>query len=158
MAISNAYLENMSEPDKDSYIKLRQALDSLIYVALTEFDLSDFRKDKTIKITDKEELDAVEANRENIANIVSKAVQKVMVKIARERTELWVTVESDRAVDFATHSRKILGTEEFKKHSDILLGDKTANEIAADIAARGGDTITACPPGFMLVDGYCVPI
>lgn len=156
MAISNEYLKDMSGSDKDSYIKLRQALDSITYVALTEFDLSDFKKDKT-KISD-EEIAAIEENRKQIATIVSKAVKSVIGKIAKDRGELWNTVQSDRAADFARHSRRILGTEQFKRHSDILLGDETANEIAADIAARGGDPITACPPGFMLVDGYCVPI
>lgn len=172
MAITNEDLEKMTASDKDAYIRLRQALDSLTNVALTEFDLSnpdfDFSetefdlKDPKFDLRENEDLrreifDTLsEATRQKISDIVSDGIKQILADIEIEHGKFWIAVSPARAASFAMHSRILGGAEEFEKIVNKLLGDK-AEELLEAESLRGNDG-NACPPGFMLVDGICVPI
>jgi len=171
MAVTDEVLGRMTGEDKDSYIRMRQALDSLTYVALTEFDLSDPElrsgtefdlKDPKFDLSENEDLRRIifdtmsKSTREQISKIVSDGVKDILKTIEDLRGPSWTFVNSARGVAFARHSREILGANEFAKHSGILLEDETQQAINASQASRGDDI--SCPPGFVLVDGVCVPI
>lgn len=177
MAISNRDLE-LSTPvtDKDSYIKMRQALDSLTCVALTEFDLSvpeqfndpDFKlraKDakrkkvfETDKSSDEDRAALSAATRSQIAGIVTNGVKKMLGEISAARSHIWIAAADDRAADFAVHAR-LLSDDGFRAVSELSQTDLD-ERVTAQIVARvsDGEDHQSCPPGFMEVDGICVPI
>jgi hypothetical protein len=181
-------INNLTDADKNSYIKLRQSLDSFNDVALAEFDLSLSR-----------------ADRKEISEFVAGKVRELISEIGILRGKLWSVVNSARAEEFALHSCKILGAEELAKHSTKLLEaeefrkqeaeersrklkeiietgkglaeaekelteaekkeTKTEKELteaekerAALAAQLSIPNVGNCPPGFEEVDGICVPI
>jgi hypothetical protein len=174
MGVSNEVLERMTIEDRDAYIRMRQALDSLTYVALNEFELSDPEfdfsgtefdlKDPKFDLSENEELrrnifDTLsKANRQQIFEIVSDGVKDILKKINEKRGGIWTFVGPTRGAAFAKHSRELLGAEEFVKHSDVLLEDETQKEIDDAVVEASNRGDISCPPGFILVDGVCVPI
>lgn len=161
-------INNLTDSDKNSYIKLRQSLDSLSDVALAEFDLSTSRTE-----------------RKDISEFVSKKVREIIKEIGVLRGELWDVVNPARAKEFAIHSCQLIGSEELAKHSSklseaeefvtaraekilALAPEEQQKELERELTedekeleelsrlSRGG--IGHCPPGFVEVDGICVPI
>ncbi len=119
MAVSNKDLMKMTEPDKASYLQLRQSLDSFTDVVLAEFDLSEPGTD-----------------RKEICDFVSGMVQGLLRGIAAKRRNNWRKINSSRSKDFEKHA------------ADLKESANSANE----------NGFLSCPPGFIEVDGICVPI
>jgi len=119
MAVSNKELLKMTEPDKASYLRLRQSLDSFTDVVLAEFDLGKPGTD-----------------RKEICDFVSGMVQGLLRGIATKRQSHWREINFSRAEDFERHA------------ADLKKAATLAN----------ASVVSACPPGFVEVNGICVPI
>jgi hypothetical protein len=117
MAVSNKNLMKMEQPDKDLYLKLRQAIDSFSDVLLGEFDMT--KPGST--------------DRQDFCNLMRTKLEEAIDDIAEMRQEHWKGMALSRARDF-------------KNHAGNLKKSAVNKERAA------------CPPGFIDIDGVCVPI
>jgi hypothetical protein len=117
MARSDKDLLEMTESDKNSYLKLRQSITSLSDVVLAEFDMSKSEDDRRF-----------------ISDFVSVKITSMLEEIAKKREVEWRSLSISRA-------------EQFEQH-------------AVDLRKAAKDTKKGapCPPGFVKVNGNCVPI
>ena len=98
----------LKKGDRDSYVKLRQALDSFTNVALAQYGLSE-----------------TGTERDTFCKFVSDKVVKFLEEVAHNHGKEWKSI-----------------------HPDF------GNEAEANIP----DSVSQCPPGFIRVNGECVPI
>ena len=129
MAVSNKDLVEMKASDKNSYLKLRKALDSFSDVALIEFDLFESK-----------------ADREEIAEFVEQKIIEMLDEIAVKRQVGWLGVNNERAEKLEEHARKLRASATAARARDGVVPEKGSAEFEG------------CPPGFVLINGICVPI
>ncbi len=77
-----------------------------------------------------------DADRKHICDFVSGSVQKLLRTIAEMRQDHWKNLSHSRSKDFEKH----------------------ANDLKESANPAKTDGFSACPPGFIEVDGICVPI
>jgi hypothetical protein len=82
-------------PNKDSYIKLRKALDSFSGVALAEYNLKD-----------------TDENKERFVEFVNKKVKNFLGELVERETKKWLLLAPKRAEEFENHA-KVLIAERF---------------------------------------------
>ncbi|MGC2236592.1 MAG: hypothetical protein WA584_10550 [Pyrinomonadaceae bacterium] len=76
------------------------------------------------------------SDREEFSGKILGKIQKLLNEIADDRQFMWRNLNSSRANDFEKHA------------NDLRELAKEANR----------DKVSACPPGFIEIDGICVPI